>query len=57
MMVKTFHDMFSHFDTILACDTRMDGQTQSHSLTDILRQHSPRYTYTIHHALKLDVEA
>jgi len=26
-MVQKFSDMFSHFDTILACDGRTDGQT------------------------------
>jgi len=32
LMVKKSEDMFSHFDTIMACDRQTDGQTSCDSI-------------------------
>jgi len=40
-MVKKIDDILSRFDRILAYDRQTDGRT------DILRQYSPRYAYSI----------
>ena len=44
-MVKRFEGTVSRLDIIPACGRRPDGQTDGR--TDILRQHSPRYAYSI----------